>query len=117
MDNAIGQRIKFSRKRAGLTQTKLAEKLGISPQMIASWEVGKRNPKIESLQKIANALSTPVEELTCGLTIGRETLFFGKPATEFLSVVSSALLHGAQVLISPSNGGYEIFEINKKELK
>ncbi len=117
MENSIGKRIKFARKNAGLTQTELAEKLGISYQGIAQWETGKRNPKIESLQKIANALSISVEELTCGLSIGSETLFFGKPATEFLSAVSFAILRGAQVLISPSNNGYKIFEINSKELK
>lgn len=58
-----GQRIKAARRKVGLTQTELAGKLGISFQSIAQWENDLRNPKLETLQKIASALNIPVTDL------------------------------------------------------
>ena len=58
-----GQRIKAARKKAGVTQEELGKKLGVSPSFVAQYETGKRNPKIETLQNLANALGVPVQEL------------------------------------------------------
>lgn len=55
-----GARIKAARKAAGMTQAELAAKLGISFQSVAQWENDLRNPKYETLQKIANALGITV---------------------------------------------------------
>lgn len=52
-----GERIKRARKEAGLTQKALGERMGVAPQTIAQWENNLRNPKSETLQKIADALS------------------------------------------------------------
>ena len=60
----IGERIKAARKKAGLTQKQLGEKMGISYQAVAQWENDLRNPKIETLRAIANALGMPVSDLT-----------------------------------------------------
>ena len=59
----MGARIKAARRKVGLTQTELAGKLGISFQSIAQWENDLRNPKLETLQKIASALEIDVTEL------------------------------------------------------
>lgn len=58
-----GQRIRGTRKRAGLTQKELGEKLGISYQTVAQWENDLRNPKYETLQRIASALGVPLVDL------------------------------------------------------
>ncbi len=50
------QFIKNARINAGLSQKKLAELIGVHPSMISQYENGTRNPKIETLQKIAEAL-------------------------------------------------------------
>ena len=60
----IGERIKAARKKAGLTQKQLGEKMGISYQAVAQWENDLRNPKIETLRAIPNALGVPVSDLT-----------------------------------------------------
>lgn len=52
-----GESIRHFRKEKGLTQKELGELLGVSPQMIAQYERGVRNPKKETLQKIAAALN------------------------------------------------------------
>lgn len=66
----IKSRIKEARKKRGLTQKQLAEKLGVSTAMIAQYETGKRNPKIQTLEKIASALDIPSYELiNWGITL------------------------------------------------
>lgn len=59
----IGERIRDERKRAGLTQKQLGEKLGLSAQSIAQWENDLRKPKSGTLKKIAYALDTNIWNL------------------------------------------------------
>ena len=47
-----GQLIKAARKKAGMTQTELAQKLNIPFQSISQWERDIRKPKMDNLQKI-----------------------------------------------------------------
>ena len=58
-----GQRIKAARKKAGMTQAALAEKLGISYVNISQLEKDQRNPKLETLQRIAKALGVSISNL------------------------------------------------------
>ncbi len=46
------------RKRAGLTQGQLAEKLGIKRQVLALWEKGECYPRIETAVDIGRVLDT-----------------------------------------------------------
>ncbi|WP_346698958.1 helix-turn-helix domain-containing protein [Catenibacillus scindens] len=50
------EKIKKARLDAGITQKDLGQRLGVSAAMIAQYESGKRVPKVETLQKIAQAL-------------------------------------------------------------
>lgn len=59
----IGKRIKEIRKQKGLTQKELGIRLGVSQAVIAQYESGKRNPKIETLRRIAEVLNVPISEL------------------------------------------------------
>mgnify|MGYP004507505619 FL=1 len=56
----IGQSIQEARKKAKLTQKELAEKVGMATITVQQYERGVRTPKIETLQKIAQALNTDV---------------------------------------------------------
>lgn len=58
-----GERIKVARKAVGMTQAELAKKLGISYVGVSQWENNLRNPKLETIQKIANALNVPFTSL------------------------------------------------------
>lgn len=59
----LGARIAQLRKERGLTQTQLAEILGLTQQMVASYEVGRRRVPVSLLPAIADALTISVEEL------------------------------------------------------
>ena len=63
MNIDTGKQIKEARIKAKLTQEKLAQKAGISVFTLQKYESGDRNPKIESLQKIANALGISITQL------------------------------------------------------
>ena len=54
----VGQRIRYARKKMGMSQKDLADKLGISYVGVSQWENDKRKPKYETLQRIAHALNT-----------------------------------------------------------
>ena len=48
------------RKKAGLTQTQLAEYLGISQNTLSQYETGKRNPDIKTVEMMADYFSTSI---------------------------------------------------------
>ena len=58
-----GQRIRNARQKAGMTQAQLAEKLGIPYQSIGQWERDVRNPKLDTLRRIAGALNITIQKL------------------------------------------------------
>lgn len=62
----MGERIASLRKARNLTQTQLAEALGISQQMVASYEVGRRRIPVSMLQALAKALSADIDALLGG---------------------------------------------------
>ena len=60
---ALGLRIAGLRKDLDLTQQQLADLLGASQQMVASYEVGRRRVPVSLLPTLAKALAVSVETL------------------------------------------------------
>ena len=60
---ALGTRVAQLRHDQALTQVQLAEALGISQQMVASYEVGRRRIPVSMLQALAQALSVDIDGL------------------------------------------------------
>ena len=59
----LGARIKEIRKRSGLTQDELAERIDVEAKYLSRIEVGKRYPSLEVLEHIADALQVEMKEL------------------------------------------------------
>lgn len=59
----LGKRIKEFRKIRGLTQKQLAEKLGVTTITIQNYENNRREPNIETLNKIADVLNVTINDL------------------------------------------------------
>ena len=55
--------MKIARLRKGITQSELAEKIGINSIMISRYEVGTATPKIDVIKKIAEVLGVTIDEL------------------------------------------------------
>ena len=60
---SIGERIKDARKSAGLTQKKKKKKTDLSRSYIGDIEKDRYNPSVSTLQLIAAATNTPLEDL------------------------------------------------------
>ena len=55
--------IKKARLDAGLTQIEVAEKLGLAQAQYARWENGGRNPKDETVKKLAEIFGVTFDKL------------------------------------------------------
>ena len=108
-----GELIKQARIAQGLTQADLAERLNVTPQAISQYERGVKNPKIETVKKIATALCVPWFELYSGE--GNEES--KKEIESFFGDVNEAMQNGdyksrvesaaAYLLTLRYNAGYE----------
>jgi transcriptional regulator with XRE-family HTH domain/predicted membrane protein len=63
MDTTLGKRIVHNRKRLGLTQDQLAEKLGVTAQAVSKWENDQSCPDIATLPKLCEIFSISSDEL------------------------------------------------------
>ena len=51
------------RKREGLSQAEVSEKLDVSRQAVTKWETGTSRPSIENLQSLSRLYNVPLEYL------------------------------------------------------
>ena len=63
---SVNERIKQLRIDNNLTQSELAEKVGLTYVQIGRYEKGKSNPSADILQKLATALNTSTDYLMNG---------------------------------------------------
>lgn len=61
--NEVGSNIRRFRKEKGLTQNELGDLLEISEAMVGQYERGVRNPKLETIEKIAAALNVTAPDI------------------------------------------------------
>lgn len=59
----LSQKLKELRKKQGLTQLELAERLFVSRQAISGWEAGTSRPSTENLQSLSRSFNIPLETL------------------------------------------------------
>ncbi len=70
MDNYItGATIRRLREEKGLTQSQLAEKIGVSGKAVSKWETAKGLPDITLIEPLSQALGVSVMELMSGDTV------------------------------------------------
>lgn len=63
LQSCLAKNMKLYRKKEGLSQAALAEKVGTAPNYIALIEVGKNFPSLQMLEKIASALNVDCLDL------------------------------------------------------
>lgn len=59
----FGEKLKQLRKTRKLTQAGLGKLLSVAQSTVGNWESGTREPDMEMITKISQALSVPVEQL------------------------------------------------------
>ena len=83
---AVGENIKNTRKKFGITQEELAEKINVTRQAVSNWENGKTEPDIETLTKIAQIFDISIDELVDGIPKGITELR-GKKTHLYIGIV------------------------------
>lgn len=59
----VGARVRMMRRLLGLTQTELAEQIGVSKQAIAMYETGRREASYKNLVALSRALNVTTDWL------------------------------------------------------
>ena len=60
---SIGETISSLRKKKGMTQNELAEKMNVTDKAVSKWERDLSCPDINTISKLADILDVSVEEL------------------------------------------------------
>lgn len=99
----VGENIKRLRKERGLTQKQLGEMCGIAESNIRKYESDKQNAKIETIEKIAQALGVPIVQIKENLTFAEH-----QQTEEFRQLERSSLpFEGMEVSLEKVFGGIE----------
>lgn len=64
---ALGRRVRTLRERQGMTQEQLAEAAQLHWTYVSGIERGRRNPGLNTLARLARALSVPLSKLMADL--------------------------------------------------
>ncbi len=60
----IGKKIMALRKKNGLSQEELAEKVGVARQTISKWELGETAPDLKQAKELSKIFNVSLDELT-----------------------------------------------------
>lgn len=71
---SLGEKIRDQRKRSGLSQEQLAQKLNVSRQAITKWETNKGVPDISNLIAISDEFGLSLDELIKGDNVVKKKL-------------------------------------------
>ena len=106
-----GAVIKELREKSNVTQSQLADKLGVSDKAISKWETGKGYPDITLLESIADALAVSVAELISGNTVYNSNVSANMLHSKFyvcpvcgnvIHGIGEAVVHCHGVLLQPA---------------
>lgn len=68
----IGKFIAVCRKEKKLTQTELAEKLGVTDRSVSNWETGKNMPDLSLFKPLCEILGITINELLSGERLSKD---------------------------------------------
>lgn len=85
----IGERISMLRRSRGLTQSELAERVGLDSRHVSRLETGKHYPSLDSLETMARVLDVELRE------------FFEFPSRETGAQMRASLIEIAHVAPEP----------------
>lgn len=122
----VGMRIAEHRKRLGLSQEELADKLYVTRQALSKWENGTSVPSIDTLSQISKLFSVSFEELLGlfdkeRLDVDENDIFRGHDRSFILSKIVSGevkvKIHDVLYQMSPAERMYILKHIKEGELK
>ena len=104
----IGMNLKYFRKKEGLSQEELAEKIEVSRQSVAKWESGETLPDIVKCRELANLFGTTIDNLI-NYSFEEEKLIENKTDGKFVFGIVKVGEKGQVVIPKHAR---EVFKIN-----
>ncbi len=109
---SLATNLRFHRKKSGLTQIELAEKLGVSIATLRRWESGETTPTGSRIIELANLLHISPDDIISGEdspgAAGRATVLL--PAHEKSNGMLVYEGEGTRIELPPTEKGYELFQ-------
>ncbi len=109
---ALASNIRMQRKKAGLTQIELAEKLGVSIATLRRWEAGETAPTGTRIIELANLLGISPDDIIAGEesqgAAGHVSIKY--PVGENNNGMLVYEGEGTRIELPPTEKGYEIFQ-------
>ena len=97
----LGENILKLRKKNGLSQEQLGEKINVTRQTISNWELGETAPNPEQLKLLSQSLNISIDELLDNSVTGsikekiiniEKTTNIGIKVMKFLGIAFSVML-------------------------
>ena len=118
----VGKTISLYRKRLGLTQKELADKLHISYQAVSKWEAGVSLPTVEMICEIATVMSVTVDTLLNAGVVDNRWISYMDTGLDTIKLYSlkdevQKLASADENLISANYADAAIFKIDTSGMK
>lgn len=107
---SLATNIRLHRKKAGLTQVDLADKMGVSIATLRRWESGETAPNGTRILELANLLGLSPDEIvndTQGSQMNKASVLY--PSHESSGGMLVFEGEGIRIELPPTDKGYELF--------
>lgn len=96
--NKVGRFIAKCRKEKGLTQSVLAERIGVSDRAVSKWETGKNMPDSGIMLELCSILDVNVNELLTGERMNTMENYKEKAEENLMTLNREKELHAKRLL-------------------
>ena len=108
----ISANIRQLRKKAGLTQIELAEKLGVSIATLRRWEAGETAPNGTRIFELAELLEVSPDEIVASTENSARVQAMSTGNSKLMDKSNGMLVFegdGTRIELPPTDKGYELF--------
>ena len=84
----LARNIQTARKKMGLTQEELADKIGVKRAAHASWETRRSKPDVDDFMKLCSSLKTKPEDLS-GFSFEEKLSGFQQPVIDLAIILAN----------------------------
>ena len=88
MITLLARNIQTARKKMGLTQEELADKIGVKRAALASWETRRSKPDVDDFMKLCSSLKTKPEDLS-GFSFEEKLSGFQQPVIDLAIILAN----------------------------
>ena len=112
---AIGFILVYLRKKNGLSQGELCQRLRINKQTYANYESGRHTPKIETLMQLAYFYDVTMDFITGKSLFGIDKKFDGQALTEVLNNITAEQLEDKQNKFATMMENFAFLSVQMKQ--